>query len=240
MKDRSLHIGAVVLARFDSSRLPGKALADVGGRPLLWYCIERCRAVPSFEERIVVATSRRPVDDAIADFAESEGLTVFRGDAEDVAGRFLAAARAGNFDAAAPINADCPLADPALLTEGCEAVAVDDVDFVTNLQPRTYPYGIVLELFRTAVFADGYARMSAPEHLKHVTKYFYDTRGDHRFVNLARDGGPEGAREMLQYRLTVDTPGQLARFRAFVAGQSRPWAAVDYLDAVAVGGFGNS
>ena len=236
-EDETLRIGAVVLARLDSSRLARKALADVCGKPLLWYCIQRCRAVAPLESRIVVATSTRPLDDAIVDFARGEGLEVYRGDADDVAGRFLGAARAHSFDAVARINADCPLADPGLLSEGCTRMATGEFDIVTNLQPRTYPYGIVLELFRTEAFATGYARMSAPEHFEHVTKYFYETLDEHRFVNLARDGATDRTRSMLDYRLTVDTAEQLTRFRAFVAARRVDWAQVDYRDAVAFGGF---
>ena len=233
-----MRIGAVVLSRYDSRRLPGKTLADVRGQPLLWYCIERCRAVEALEGRIVVATTDRGLDDPIARWASDQGLAVYRGAADDVAARFLGAAEAERYDAAARINADCPLADPMLISQACEALTGDDVDFVTNLRPRNYPYGIVVELFRTGVFARGYAEMTLPDHFEHITKYFYDTAGSYRFLNLNHPGGPEVAREMLRHRLTVDTPEHLARFRAFVAQQNRPWAEVDYMDAVSFGGFG--
>ncbi len=233
-----MRIGAVVLSRNDSTRVPGKALIDVCGRTLLWYCIERCRAVASLEGRIVVATTDRKLDDPIARWAAEQDLAVYRGNVDDVAGRFLGAARAQHYDAILRVNADCPLADPALIAQACEALSTSDVNFVTNLRPRSYPYGIVVELFRTGAFAEGYAKMTEPDHFEHVTKYFYDTAESCRFVNLARPSGTEPARELLRYRLTVDTPEHLARFRAFVAEQTRPWAEVDYMDAVSFGGFG--
>ncbi len=228
-----------MLARYDSNRLAGKALAEVEGKPLIWYCIERCRVVAELSDRIVVATSDRRIDDPIADYAAGEGLTVFRGSAHDVAGRFLAAARTLGLDAVARINADCPFAVPALLTEGCEVLRRrPEAEFVTNLCPRTYPYGIVLEMFRTEVFANGYARMTSADHLEHVTKYFYDTINNHRFVNLERPGSKGGGGDCLRYRLTVDRPDQLERFRAFVRRCRTPWGQVDYRHAIALGGLG--
>jgi spore coat polysaccharide biosynthesis protein SpsF len=234
-----MRIGAVVLSRFDSSRLPGKALAEVEGHPLLWYSIERARAVPCFEGRIVVATSDRAIDDPIAAFAKIEGLSIFRGSSNDVAGRFLGATKSENMDAVARINADCPLADTDLIERGCRAIAENGVEFVTNMHPRTYPFGIVLELFRTDAFAAGYEKMNTPDHFEHVTKYFYDTLEGHIYKNLIRcpnevgDGG-----EMLKYRLTIDLPEHLERFRSFVASIKGPWRDVNYMDAVAFGGFG--
>jgi spore coat polysaccharide biosynthesis protein SpsF len=235
----TLACGAVVLARYDSNRLAGKVLAEVEGKPLIWYCIQRCRAVAALSSRIVVATSDRKIDDPIADYAAAEGLGIFRGSAHNVAGRFLGAARAFELDAAARINVDCPFAVPDLLVEGCEVLRRQtEAEFVTNLCPRTYPYGIVLEIFRTSAFAEGYARMISADHFEHVTKYFYDTSKDRRFVNLERPGSNGASGDCQRYHLTVDRPDQLERFRAFVRGCRVPWPQVDYRNAIALGGLG--
>ena len=233
-----MRVGGIVLSRYDSSRLPGKALADVCGKPLLWYSVERARSVPCLEGRIVIATSDRAVDDPIAEFAESEGLMLYRGSAEDVAGRFLGAAKKANLDAVARINADCPLSDTDLIERGCRAIEEDGIEFVTNMHPRTFPYGIVLELFRTDAFAAGYKNMSEADHFEHVTKYFYDTLEGRDYSNLIRQDGEGDATEMLKYRLTVDLPEHLERFRAFVADTKLSWRDVNYMDGVAFGGFG--
>lgn len=230
-----MRVGAVLLSRFDSSRLPGKALADIIGRPLIWYSLSRVKALAAFDG-VMLATSERAVDDPIAEYARSQGVAVYRGDADDVAGRFLAAAEEGGFDAVARINADCPLPDMPLLERACRVIREGDVDIVTNMMPRTYPYGIVVELLRTDAFRGGYSKMSVPEHFEHVTKYFYDNPEVYRFANLECDGCDPDV--LLQYRFTVDKPAQLEAFRRFVAALSRPWLEVTFEDAVAFGSFG--
>src|SRR6187401_1254787 len=142
--------GAIVVARLDSRRLPGKVLADIGGEPLLWYVISRVQLVRAFEGRVVIATSDRPVDDPLADCCQARGWPVFRGSADDVAGRLLACAEHHGWEWFARINGDSPLTDPELLGEACEVASFDDHDFVTNLQPRSFPYGVSAELLRTS------------------------------------------------------------------------------------------
>jgi len=68
-------IAAIVQARMGSSRLPGKTLMDVAGRPLLGHLVERARRIPGLEA-VVIATTECPADRAIVDFAEAEGLPV--------------------------------------------------------------------------------------------------------------------------------------------------------------------
>ena len=61
----------IVQARMGSTRLPGKVLRPIGGRPMLSYLVERLRA-SKLTERIVVATTTAPADAAIVGICESE------------------------------------------------------------------------------------------------------------------------------------------------------------------------
>lgn len=229
--------GGVVLCRMDSTRLPGKVLRDVHGRPLLWYILRRCLEAASLEGRLVVATSGRAVDDPIVRHCEREGIAVFRGDADDVAGRFLAAARALNLDAAARINADSPLLDPGLIDQAAGILAQDGVDFVTNLQPRSFPYGVAVELFRTDVFAEGYARMRTAVDKEHVTRFFYEHSAEYRYVNIGRQLADGRLDDRSSCSLVVDEDAHLQSFCKFVHTVGAPWQRVSYMDAVAFGGF---
>src|SRR5690606_25842088 len=76
---RRPRFGAVVLCRMGSSRFPGKVLTPVLGRPLLKVVVDRLRLVPALRDNIVIATTRHAADDAIASFAEREGVGLFRG-----------------------------------------------------------------------------------------------------------------------------------------------------------------
>src|SRR5580658_5800730 len=82
-----LRIVAVIQARMGSTRLPGKVLKPVAGQPLLWHVVHRLKASRLIAD-IAIATSTNPADEAIAEFAGREGITVIRGPEQDVLARF--------------------------------------------------------------------------------------------------------------------------------------------------------
>ncbi|MFV0423088.1 cytidylyltransferase domain-containing protein [Oleidesulfovibrio sp.] len=104
-------VGIILLARLDSSRLPRKALRMAQGKEMLGYVVERARLVEGISE-IVLATTDREVDDELEEFAAKYDLSLFRGSAEDVAGRVAACARWRGWDAFVRINGDSPFIDP--------------------------------------------------------------------------------------------------------------------------------
>ena len=71
-------IAANVQARMGSTRLPGKTLADVAGKPMLARLVERARRIPGVE-RVIVATTEKPADEAILRFAADHGLPAYAG-----------------------------------------------------------------------------------------------------------------------------------------------------------------
>src|SRR2546423_6425740 len=98
---------AIVQARIASTRLPGKVLADIGGKPMLGRVVERT-AQATTVHAVVVATSANANDDAVADYCASQGVPCFRGDEVDVLDRFYQAARAFGAEIVVRITADCP------------------------------------------------------------------------------------------------------------------------------------
>ncbi len=221
-------LGAVVLCRLDSKRLPGKVLIDIHGHPLLWYVLERCRHVEALDH-IVVATTARPVDDSIVEYCEQEHVDVFRGNVNDVAQRVLGCARQYNMDYFARINGDSPFCSPTLLNQAWHIARTQPVDIVTNLVERSFPYGVSVEIFRTAVFEAGYHHLDQPRYQEHSTLFFYENIDNYRHYNIRRAGD-----NLSDVRLTVDTPQDLETFRAIVAASSRAWSEIDYQEAVAL------
>ena len=219
--------GAIIVARLDSRRLPGKVLAAVAGRPLLWFVVSRVRLVRAFGERVVVATSDRAVDNPLVDVCHAEGWPVFRGSADDVACRVLACATQQGWDWFARVNGDSPFTDPELLGEACEVAQLGDFDLITNLQPRSFPYGVSVELIRTDFYRRAYARFRDLDDREHVTRYLYDHQSEARSINISRRGV-----DLSRERLTIDTPEDLAAFREFVGSLHRDWLDVTYADAV--------
>ncbi|MFM7345232.1 MAG: cytidylyltransferase domain-containing protein [Tagaea sp.] len=206
-----MRIVAIVQARLDSRRLPGKVLRPMAGRPMLAHVFEALRRARALDGA-VLATSRRAVDDPIAAFARAEGIVCHRGPLDDVAARLLAAARAESADALVRISGDSPLMDPALVTRAAGELRADAaLDLATNVFPRAYPKGMSVEAIRTAALARAVARMTRAEEREHVTPHFYANPAAFRIVGFA----PERPRPDLQ--LSVDTAEDFARCEAILA-----------------------
>jgi len=219
-------IGAIIACRLDSQRLPGKALKEAAGRPLLGYVLDRCRRISWLAHRAVIATTNRSVDDPIAEFARSERVPVFRGALEDVAGRMLNTAWEHGFDFFFRINADSPFLESALLEQAAGLLDENDYDLVTNIFPRSYPYGVSVELIRTAALASARSGFASSDDAEHVTRFFYDNSHRFRIRNLRRRG-----EDLSQARLTVDTPEDWPWFQQIMSA-SAPGELVSYETAV--------
>lgn len=143
MMDRSLSkkIVAVIEARMGSSRLSGKVLKEVMGRPLLGYLLERLRDSKTLDE-IVVATSVEPGDEKIAEFCRREGVLCHRGSEDDVLGRVAEAAELGGAEIYVEISGDCPLMYSRVVDRLVEEYCKGGHDIVTNWIVRSYPAGM--------------------------------------------------------------------------------------------------
>src|SRR5688500_8132039 len=139
-----MKVVAVVQARAGSTRLPGKVLMDVAGRPMLARIMHRVAAASRVDE-VVLATSDLDRDDPVAELAASEGFGVFRGSEEDVLGRFAGAARAADADVVVRITGDCPLIAPEVIDEVVTRLVDDGADYASNVLRRTFPKGLDAE-----------------------------------------------------------------------------------------------
>ncbi len=127
----------IVQARTGSTRLPGKVLADLHGRPLLFFLLERLNMCEAVDE-IIVATTDLPVDDKLANLVEDNGFIVIRGSDKDVLARYKLAAEATTANVLVRVTADCPFVDPQLLSNILEEFDRQDVDYlIIDLPPGT-------------------------------------------------------------------------------------------------------
>lgn len=132
---------AIIQARMDSSRLPGKVLCEVSGKPMLYWVVARAKQAHTLDEA-VVATSISPLDDAIAHFCDSAGIPVFRGSKNDVLDRYYRAARHFGADVVVRLTADCPLLDSAVIDQVVRTFQAGDFDYVSNTLDLSYPNGL--------------------------------------------------------------------------------------------------
>lgn len=182
-----------------SSRLPGKVLREILGRPLLQYHIERLQRVPSIDG-LVVATSTEAGDDAIESFCEAAGVACFRGSEQDVLDRFYQCAKAYEADIILRVTSDCPLIDPGLVVLAVEnyRAAGDALDYV-HLDVDRLPRGLDAEVFSFAALETAWREATGQEEREHVTPFIY--RNPERF-GLA-SVCPDNA-DHHDYRLCVD------------------------------------
>jgi spore coat polysaccharide biosynthesis protein SpsF len=202
-----MKIVAVIQARTGSSRLPGKVLADVGGRSMLARVVRRAGRAERLDG-VVVATTDRPADDAIVAECRELGVTVFRGSEEDVLDRYQGAARATDAGVVVRITSDCPLIDPEVIDRVVAALLADDADYASNTLERTYPRGLDVEAVTAEALAQAWRKAQEPYQRVHVTPYLYQhpDRFRLRSVTSGVDAG--------HHRWTVDTAEDLELVRA--------------------------
>lgn len=186
----------VIQARVGSTRLPGKVLLPLEGKPVLARVIERVQAASGVDQ-IVVATTVSPQDDAIVRLCETLGVGCCRGSEDDVLDRYYQAALAVKADIVVRVTSDCPLFDPDLLSHMLAAFkAQPGLQFMTN---AGYPRGLDVEIFDFATLARAWTEAKDPPEREHVTPYMYRVPG--RF-ETAEYRAPQDLSAM---RWTLDT-----------------------------------
>jgi spore coat polysaccharide biosynthesis protein SpsF len=188
-----------------STRLPGKVLLPVLGKPLLELLIERLKRATVLDA-IVLATTRNASDDVIETLAHRLGAGCFRGSEEDVLDRVRQAAHENSADVIVEVTADNPLIDPALLDTVVRTYLRNDADYVSNLLRRTYPRGMEIQVFSTAVLDRVAGLTLDPVDHEHVSLYIYEHPEIFSLLNV-ESGLPERYSDI---RLTVDTKEDFA------------------------------
>jgi len=196
-------VTAVVQARMTSARLPGKVLRLLGGTTVLGHVVRRLRACPSLTQ-VVVATTRKEVDDAICREAASVGALVTRGSEHDVLGRFVQALDEHGGDIGVRITSDCPFIDPALIDRGVRRLLTSDPppDYLSNTLLRTYPRGYDFEVFLVKALRKAAREAVMAGEREHVTSFIYRHPDRFRLESLERPDPLASA----EWRVTLDTP----------------------------------
>jgi len=162
----------VLQARMSSTRLPGKVLKQVLGKPLLELQIERLRRSCRLE-KLVLATSDRPEDSPIEELCKKLSVTCFRGSLEDVLDRVYRAALVYSPTAILRLTADCPLADPTLIDKLVRFFELGNYDYASNTLDRTWPDGLDAEITRFETLHAAWTDASSAHDREHVTPYIY-------------------------------------------------------------------
>ncbi len=205
----SQRIVCIVEARYGSSRLPGKVLIPVLGKPMLARMLERVMR-SKLADAVVVACPDTTENDAVEAAARTAGADVFRGSEDDVLDRVSGAAAAFGADIIVELTGDCPLHDPAIIDSVVADFLCGGADFAGNIHPYSTPRGTDVRVFRAVDLAEIAATSTDPADREHVSLHFWEHPDRYRCRNVEFPLPPAAA----NLRLTVDTESDLELVRA--------------------------
>jgi spore coat polysaccharide biosynthesis protein SpsF (cytidylyltransferase family) len=201
---------AIIQARMGSTRLPGKMLMDIAGRPAVAHVVGRVRNAHTVNT-VVLATTTEAGDDALADWAEKNGVPCYRGSANDVLDRYYEAAKQYGADVVVRITGDCPLADPAVIDRVVSAYQEGDCEYASNTIQPTYPDGLDCEVFSFVALEKAWKEALLPSEREHATPYIWKHPELFRLKSVSCDT------DYSAHRWTLDTPEDLVFLQHLVA-----------------------
>lgn len=234
---------AIIQARLASTRLPGKVLQDIAGKPMLDWVVERTRK-SNLVDHVVIATTLDSSDDDLSLFCKERDYLLERGSAFDVLDRYYQTARRYEAEIIVRVTADCPFIDPGLVDDAVGLLlgnqnpqtpaiplVTNPFDFVANRLPlpwgRTYPIGLDVETFTFNLLEEAWEKAEEKHQREHVAPYFYedaavdDLKYQDSNIPFARTITPKDYHVALMHhasdfghlRWTVDTPEDLELVR---------------------------
>lgn len=187
------NIIAVIQARMNSKRLPGKVLMPLAGRNVLEHVAMRVRKAHMVSE-VIVATSINEEDAKIAEACEKLGVRVFRGSEEDVLDRFYRASLPLNSDHVVRITADCPMIDPEVIDSVIARHIKVGTDYTSNTLEPTYPDGEDVEVFKMSALEKAWKNAKLSSEREHVTPYIRNNPQVFKLLSVVRPGDLSGRR----------------------------------------------
>lgn len=197
-----MSVVAILQARYSSTRLPGKVLRPILGKPMLSRQIERIRQAEQIDH-IVIATSIEPEDTPIADLCDKENVICYRGSLKNVLDRMHQASVFMKADQVMRLTADCPLADPRVLDGLINFFQKGGYDYASNTLRPSFPDGLDAEVMHRWVLKAAWDNSNLPSQMEHVTPYIYNS------PNRFKLGHFQNTINLANLRWTVDEPRDL-------------------------------
>jgi spore coat polysaccharide biosynthesis protein SpsF len=184
-----------------SSRLPGKVMMDICGKPVLQHIVERLQFSKKIN-KIIVLTSINPENKVILKLCKSLKISCFLGSEDNVLDRFYKAAKyykLNNGDRIIRITADCPLTDPAVIDALITKFQQSLCDFGTNCLNRTFPDGLDVEIFRYPALKKSWEKSLNPYEHEHPDEYILRHQDDFEIFSMTYET------DLSVHRWTLDT-----------------------------------
>jgi spore coat polysaccharide biosynthesis protein SpsF len=194
-----MKVTATVEARMASTRLPGKVMRKLMGKPVLHRVVERISQAKSVEE-VIVATSVNPADDIIADYCQTNGISYYRGSEDDVLKRIIDAAAKFGGEVIVQLGADNPFYDPDIIDQLGTIYLNGECDYVCNDLEPTYPNGVEVHVLSLKTLRGVMARTDNKIDHEDVVRYIWEHPEQYRILNI------KATRELYapDIRLTLD------------------------------------
>ncbi len=165
-----MRISAIIQARMGSERLPGKVLMNIEGKSMIWHIVNRLRFAKKLND-IILAIPDTKESDKLEEFAKENKIKYFRGSEKDVLARYYEVAKKFKVSVIVRITADCPLIDPRIVDLVIEKHLNSGADYTSNVQNRTYPKGMDVEVFNFVVLKKVHNEAVETSDREHVTFY---------------------------------------------------------------------
>jgi len=195
-----LNIVAIIQARMGSTRLPGKIMKEILGKPVILWDLDRLSLSKLIDE-IVVAIPYGIENDVIVDTIKkyNNKIVTTRGSENDVLDRYYQAALQTNADVVVRITSDCPLIDPVVIDYVIEQFLDNDCDYCSNSLTRTYPRGLDVEVFSFIAFKNAWIEAQKDYEREHVTPYIIENPDKFKLLKVTNDI------DLSHLRWTLDT-----------------------------------
>ncbi|NLT23674.1 MAG: NTP transferase domain-containing protein [Syntrophorhabdus sp.] len=205
-----MKIVAIIQARMGSSRLPGKVMADIAGKPMIHHVVSRIRRAKTVD-LVAVATSTHESDDILASYCTDAGIPCFRGSENDVLDRYYRAAEHFGADIIVRLSSDCPLHDPDVVDMTVRTLLEGEADFVSGGLETTFPDGLDAAAFPMTTLEKTWREATLRSDREHVTTYI------HKNPSLFRKKSIRNTEDLSNHRWTVDEPRDLEFVRRVYA-----------------------
>ncbi len=192
-----MKIVAIIQARMSSTRLPGKVLMPLVGKPVLWHVVNRIRACKTIAE-VVGATATDVTDDVIEIWCRGADVSCYRGDLNDVLDRYYQAGLIHAADIVVRITADCPVVDPTIVDEVVRGYLAGGYEFY-GLSGE-FPDGLDCTVFAFNALARAWREAVLPSEREHVGPYI------EKHPEMFKSGGFTKFTGLSHHRWTLDEP----------------------------------
>lgn len=191
-----------------SSRLTGKAFADINGISLIERVFLKTKEIKLIDH-ICIATSKYSEDDEIASFAINNGISIYRGSLNNVLERAVNASIKFKYDNILRVCGDRPFLDASLYDKMIYKHIHENLDLTTNIFPRTVPAGLSGEIIKLEILKEINESVIDPVDKEHVTRYIYNNSQKFKIYNYKCNY----SHEIKSLRLVVDDSNDLKRAR---------------------------